>query len=61
LKTSLENIAKSFSLEILTMEQMREWIRTWTDLIELSPWIFILNEESIWISWEIITEQLLEI
>jgi hypothetical protein len=28
LKTSLENIAKSFSLEILTMEQMREWIRT---------------------------------
>jgi len=36
MKESLINVAKSFSLDVLTAEQMKEWIRSNCDLLEVS-------------------------
>lgn len=59
---SIKLIASYNAITIIpTKEEAILDIKSRTNLIEKSPWIFILNEESIWISWEIIPEQILEI
>ena len=39
--------------------KMIDWIKTNTNLIEETPWMFILSEETTWIDWEIVPKQYL--
>ncbi len=60
LETSLVSVASSFSVEILTAEQMATWIREYTNLVEETPNNFVLSEETTF-NEQVIPKQILTI
>ena len=58
LARSLENVWARFDIDILTIEEARQWIRDNTNLQEVETWKFIINEETEF-DWEIIPAQYL--
>jgi len=61
----LNNVVKigaSFDINTFsTKEEARQWIRSNCDLIETSEWKFLLNEQNVWLDWNIIPAEYLEI
>ena len=52
LKLTLENVSKSFWIEIHTAEEMKAKIRDYTDLVEESDGKFLIQEATEdWIDW----------
>ncbi len=47
LKTSLLNVAQSFSIELKTKEEMLDWVRTHTNLEEIESGKFLIQEPNI--------------
>lgn len=60
LEISLKNVASNFAIEILTSEQMIQWIKDNTDLQEIEGWKFLIFDETE-INWQIIPKQTLSI
>ena len=58
LARSLKNVWSRFDIDILTSEEIIVWIKANTSLQEVSPWKFIISEQSE-IMWEIIPAQYL--
>ena len=59
----LENVKKIWATfdinDLSNIEEARQWIRDNTDLVEETPWEFILSKELIWMNREIIPKQYL--
>jgi hypothetical protein len=56
----IKKIGARFDLELFDdIEQAKTFIREHTNLVEETPWYFILSEETIWINWEIIPKKYL--
>lgn len=62
LDKSLKNVWARFNIDTFsTIEDCKTWIRNNTNLVEKTPWVFILSKQSEWMNWDIIPEKLLEI
>ena len=62
LSRSITNVGARFDIAIFaTPEEAIGWLKSNTSLIERTPWVFVLNEESIGIMGETIPEKLLVI
>lgn len=57
---SLENVWRRFDIDILTVDEAKQWIRDNTNLVEESDWKFIISNETEF-NWEIIPARYLEI
>lgn len=53
----IDSIPKEFNLQFLLREEARQLLRE--TYKEESEWVFVLQEETIWMSWETIPEQTL--
>lgn len=61
-KNNVIKIWATFDINDLSnIEEARQWIRDNTDILEETPWNFILNEQSEWMNWEVIPKQILTI
>ena len=59
---SITNVWARFNISMFnTLEETIIWIKANTNLVEKTHWVFILSEETTWMNWEIIPEQLLTI
>ncbi len=61
LQHSLENVWARFDIDVLNVEEARQWIRDNTSLEEVETGKFKLSEETTWINWEIIPAKYLEV
>jgi len=57
--TIITKVWSRFDLELLDIENARQFIRNHTNLEEIEIGKFLLNKEIIWINWEITPEKLL--
>lgn len=54
LQRSAENVGRRFDIAFQDIPTTIQWIKYNTDLIETTPWTFLISKETIWINWEII-------
>lgn len=54
LQRSLENVWARFNIDVLSVEEAREWVRDNTSLLEVAQWKFKLSDETTGIDWQVI-------
>lgn len=59
---SVKAVWAEFQIEMFnTIEEAREWVRTNCNLLEIQEWVFLIQDEYVWIDWKIIPKTTIDI